>query len=167
MDFAETLVAIASHEEARRNSVISEQSKRMRQENQRARSQELAERRYEEEIFREAQRQNRLEEIMRLQQAQLNSEYQTGLWLTLITKKNLERGIDGLREILSDISHSGLRPEILDKLTYLIRLAGNDVKSYEEIEERVKPILIAQAKEQLRKRLEGNSHREYFIGYLK
>lgn len=139
----------------------------MRQEKHIARSQELAERRYEEEIMREARRQNRLEEQGRFRQVQLNNDYQTGLWLTLISRKNLEIGLDNLGQFLHGIRHGGLSPDLLDRLSYLSRLAGNGVKSYKEIEERVRPILIEQAREQLRTRLEGNSHREYFIGYLK
>jgi len=79
MDFAESLIAIASREEARRNTVISEQSRRVRQERQRARSQELAERRYDEEITLQAHRQIQVEESRKIQQARSNNDYQTGL----------------------------------------------------------------------------------------
>ena len=85
----------------------------------------------------------------------------------MIAKKNLEKGIDNLGQFLQDISSSGLRPDLLDRLSYLIRLAGNDVTSYEEIEDRVRPTLIAEAKDELREKMEGNSYQEYFVGLLK
>ena len=166
--FAKTLVEIARRREARRNAILSEQAKRIQESEKRRRAEELAEHSYEEEIFREAQRQNQIEEQDRIDRLKIDQDYRAGLWLTLITKKNLERAIDGLREILSDVSHSGLHAGTLDKLTYLTRLAGNDVKSYEEIEARVQPILVEQAREELRRKLSGNSHQEYFassIGY--
>jgi len=41
------------------------------------------------------------------------------------------------------------------------------VTSYEEIEERVRLILITDAEDQLREKMEGNSYQEYFVGFLK
>ena len=167
MDFAETLVAIASREEGRQVAIAAERVKLQNQQQERLRAKELARQEHDRSVEEEVEGLFEIEEKRKLQQARSNNDYQTGLMFMLIAKKNLEKSIDGLREILWDISHSGLRPDILDKLTYLTRLAGNGVKSYNEIEERVRPILIEQAREQLRTRLEGNSHREYFIGYLK
>ena len=141
-------------------------SARARETDKKRRAEELAEHRHEEEIFREAQRLNRLEEITRLQQAQSNREYQTGLWLTLISKKNLEIGLENLGQFLHDISSSGLKPDLLERLSYLIRLAGSDVTSYEEIEEKVKLIMIGEAKDELRRKLSGNSYQEYFASLI-
>jgi len=62
--FAKTLVEIARRREARRNTILSEQAKRIQESDKKRRAEELAEHRYEEEIFREAQRQNRLEDAV-------------------------------------------------------------------------------------------------------
>jgi len=67
---------------------------------------------------------------------------------------------------LHDISSSGLKPDLLERLSYLIRLAGSDVTSYEEIEEKVKLIMIGEAKDELRRKLSGNSYQEYFTSSI-
>ena len=72
--FAKTLVEIARRREAEREAILSEQAKRIQESEKRRRAEELAEHRYEEEIFREAQRQNWLEQQGRLQQVQLNDD---------------------------------------------------------------------------------------------
>ena len=157
---------MAFNEEARRNSVISEQSKRMRREKQIARSQELAERRYDEEIMREARRQNHLEEQAGFRQVQLNNDYQTGLLMTVIAQKNLERGLDGMERILADIRNPGVRTDLLEGLGFLANLAGNDVVSYDMIKERVIPVLVEEARDELRRKLSGNSYQEYFASLI-
>jgi len=78
----------------------------------------------------------------------------------------LEIGLGNLERFLHDISHSGLSPDLLDRLSYLTRLAGDDVTSYEEIEEKVKPIMIGEAKDELRRKLSGNSYQEYFASLI-
>ncbi len=164
--FAKTLVEIARHREARRDAILSEQAKRIQESEKKRKAEELAEHSYEEEIFREAQRQNWLEQQARLRQVQLNNDRRTGLWMTVIAQKNLEIGLDGMERILADIRNPGLRKDLLEGLGFLANLAGNDAVSYDTIKERVIPVLVEEARDELRRKLAGNSYQEYFASLI-
>lgn len=116
--------------------------------------------------MREATRQNRVEEQEGFRQVQLNNDHRTGLWMTVIAQKNLERGLDGMERILADIRNPGLRTDLLDGLGFLAKLAGNDALAYDTIKERVIPVLVEEAREELRRKLAGNVYQEYFASLI-
>ena len=165
--FAKTLVEIASRREAQRKAIAAERARLLNQERERSRAQELAQQEYDRRVEEEAERLFEVDELMKLRQIKLGRDYDTGLWLALINQKHLEKGISNLEDFFDDLSQGGLNPDLLGRLSYLTELAGNDVNSYEAIEERVRPMMVAEARDQLREKLEGNPYQEYFVGLLK
>ena len=146
--------------------MAAERARLLAQESGRIRAEELAQQQYDIRIEKEAERLFEVEEERKLQQARSNNDYQTGLMFMLIAQKNLEKGLDGMERILADIRNPGLRTDLLEGLGFLANLAGNDAVSYDTIKERVIPVLVEEARDELRRKLSGNSYQEYLASLL-
>ncbi|MEE9283638.1 MAG: hypothetical protein V3U49_06150 [Nitrososphaerales archaeon] len=59
-----------------------------------------------------------------------------------------------------------VRADLLEGLGFLANLAGNDAVSYDTIKERVIPVLVEEAKDELRRKLAGNSYQGYFASLI-
>ena len=126
--FAEALVAIASSEEVSWNNIAAEQAGRKRLEDQRVKAKRQAEFRHDQDIMEKVHREIQIEGQQKLAQAKVSSDYQTGLMHMLIGRNNLEKAINGLRQILWDLNHCGLRSDLVDRLSFLTNLVGGNVK---------------------------------------